>query len=518
MYSLYISLKSRLAVRLLWVALAVAAFAGCLMAQQGAGPSRAQLLSAQSASGPGFAAITQSSQQMGSSMPSLMNQVQVQGPFRGSIPRTGVNGQQTLTFDSALELAFRYNLGSTAASLAADQARGGLLAARSALLPTVTGSVSESVEKVNLAAEGFDASSLGSVGQYFPSTVGPFHFYTAQAQLSDNAFDLVAWRNFGAAREMAQAARLSSLDAREQLTLAVAGTYLQVMAASSLAEADRAAVKYGKTAYEQAKARGESGASAQIEVNRSLVEYHVAEQRLLGQEAEVRKLKMTLSRMIGLPIDAEFELLETLLEQSIGGLPIEEAYHRSENRRDLAAARAQLRAAEQAAKAANAERLPTLGVSGSFGVQGIDPNKGTDIYSGTASLSFPIFTGKRIQGDREQAQAALKMRQAELANATEEARMEVRIAWIDFDVALKQVELAEANQSLARETLTQSIDRFSAGAADSVEVVQSEESLASAEHDFVSSKFSAALARVSLARAMGEAEKEVPAILKGSKE
>jgi len=61
-------------------------------------------------------------------------------------------------------------------------------------------------------------------------------------------------------------------------------------------------------------------------------------------------------------------------------------------------------------------------------------------------------------------------------------------------------------------------DCAGAGAADSVEVVQSEESLASAEHDFIGSRFSAALARVSLARAMGEAEKDVPAILKGSKE
>ena len=51
-----------------------------------------------------------------------------------------------------------------------------------------------------------------------------------------------------------------------------------------------------------------------------------------------------------------------------------------------------------------------------------------------------------------------------------------------------------------------------------MEVVQSEESLASAEHDFIGSRFSAALARVSLARAMGEAEKDVPVILKGSKE
>ncbi len=510
---------SELAAVFLALMLEVALLPTGLLAQQGAGPSRAQLLNAQSASGPGFAAIVQSSQQMsGSSLPSLMNQVQVQGPFRDSVPQPDATAPGLLTFDRALEMAFRANLGSTAASLGAEQARGGQLAAHSALLPTITGSVSESVDKVNMAAQGMDAQSLGTVGQYFPPTIGPFHFYTAQAQFSQNAFDLVALRNYGAAKETAQAARLGSLDAREQLTLALAGVYLQGLAASSLAEADRAEVKYGKTAYAQAKARGESGAAAQIEVNRSLVEYQMAEQRLLGQEAEVAKLKMTLARMIGLPADAEFSLQEGLPEQSLDGLSLEEAYRRSESRRDLAAMRAQLRAAELSAKAAAAEYLPTVGVNGSYGVQGIDPNKGSGIYSGTASVTFPIFTGKRIQGDKAQAGAALKLRQAEVASAVEEARLEVRTAWIDFDVALKQVELAQANRSLARETLTQSIDRFSAGAADSVEVVQSEESLAAAEHDYVGSKFSAALARVSLARAMGEAEKDVPAILKGSKE
>jgi len=94
----------------------------------------------------------------------------------------------------------------------------------------------------------------------------------------------------------------------------------------------------------------------------------------------------------------------------------------------------------------------------------------------------------------------------------------VRTAWIDLDVALKQVGLAGANRDLARNTLAQSMDRFAAGAADSVEVVQSQESVAAADHDYIGSVFSAALARVSLARAMGEAEKEVPGILKGSKE
>jgi len=53
--------------------------------------------------------------------------------------------------------------------------------------------------------------------------------------------------------------------------------------------------------------------------------------------------------------------------------------------------------------------------------------------------------------------------------------------------------------------------------ADSVEVVNSQEQLASADHDYVGSLFSQNLAKITLAHAMGEAEKDLPDLLEGSK-
>ena len=209
----------------------------------------------------------------------------------------------------------------------------------------------------------------------------------------------MALRNYGAAKETAQAARLGSLDAREQLTLALAGTYLQAMAASSLAEADRAQVKYGKTAYEQARARGESGAAAQIEVNRSLVEYQMAQQRLLGQEAEVRKLKMTWRHDWAAGGRGVY-LAGVVPEQQLDGLSLEEAYRRSEKRWDLAAMHAQLRAAELSAKAAAAEYSADAGRQWFVWVQGIDPDKGSGDRQRHGQRQLSVFTGKRIQGDK----------------------------------------------------------------------------------------------------------------------
>jgi outer membrane protein TolC len=84
-------------------------------------------------------------------------------------------------------------------------------------------------------------------------------------------------------------------------------------------------------------------------------------------------------------------------------------------------------------------------------------------------------------------------------------------------VASDQIKVAQENRRLAAETLTQSIDRFSSGVTNSVEVVQSQETVALAEQDYISTLFSLNLSRISLAKATGQAEQFIPYMLKGNK-
>jgi outer membrane protein TolC len=74
------------------------------------------------------------------------------------------------------------------------------------------------------------------------------------------------------------------------------------------------------------------------------------------------------------------------------------------------------------------------------------------------------------------------------------------------DVARKNIEIATQNLSLTRQ-------RFDAGVSDNVEVVQSQEALASAHLDYINSVFSHNLAKLSLARAIGRAAESLPQFL-----
>jgi outer membrane protein TolC len=83
----------------------------------------------------------------------------------------------------------------------------------------------------------------------------------------------------------------------------------------------------------------------------------------------------------------------------------------------------------------------------------------------------------RIKSDIEQAQSVVAQRSAEYAGLQGRVDYEVRREFIDLAAAADQVALAQKNVGLARDTLTQSQDRFKAGVTDTVEVVQAQQTV-----------------------------------------
>ena len=66
--------------------------------------------------------------------------------------------------------------------------------------------------------------------------------------------------------------------------------------------------------------------------------------------------------------------------------------------------------------------------------------------------------------------------------------------------------MAQSRRALAQDQLVQSRDRFASGVADTVEVVQAQEVVSSAEQDYIASLNAHNLAKASVARATGPAE------------
>lgn len=81
----------------------------------------------------------------------------------------------------------------------------------------------------------------------------------------------------------------------------------------------------------------------------------------------------------------------------------------------------------------------------------------------------------------------------------------MRTAFLNLKAAKEQVDVAKQNVALANENVRRSKDRFTSGVTDTVEVVQAEQALASANDQYITSLYNHNFTKLSLARALGVA-------------
>ena len=218
--------------------------------------------------------------------------------------------------------------------------------------------------------------------------------------------------------------------------------------------------------------------------------------------------KLTLARVIGLPNGQEFRLTDSVPYASLDGITQEQALQQAYSTRpDYLSAKAQVRAAELARQAVAAENYPSLSTDTNYGDIG-SPNFGSShgTLGFAVTLNVPIFQGSRVRADKLQADSALQQRKAELADLEGQIDDQVRTAFFNLKSSSELVSVAESNIDLANQTLAQARDRFRAGVADNLEVVQAQESVASANQSYITSLYAFNLAKISLAQAIGVAE------------
>src|SRR5215472_16262677 len=418
----------------------------------------------------------------------------------GSVPSgTVTNEVLHLTLRDAINRAIRYNLGEIESGENARIARGQRLHALSALLPQVSAGATESVEQ-------FSSAQLGIKIPQAPAVVGPFSFSSAQASASQILFSFESIQRFRAAANTEQAAQLSYSDTLDVITLIVGNGYLQAIQASSRITAQEAQAKNAQALYDQAVDQLEAGTSPKIDVTRSGVQLHTEHYNLSIARNNFAIAKLNLSRAIGLPLGQAFDLADQLPYADIDAQTVEDALSTAyKSRSDFRASLSSLKSAQQQLSASRAERYPVLAASGDYGVQGPNFGRLHGAFTFQAGVSVPIFTGGRIKGDITEAEGALRQRKAEAENLRGQIDYDVRTAFLNLQAATEQVAVARQNVDLANENLSRSQERFAAGVTDSVEVVQAQQSLASANDQYISGLYNHNLAKLQLARALGVA-------------
>ncbi|HUI50184.1 MAG TPA: TolC family protein, partial [Terriglobales bacterium] len=350
-----------------------------------------------------------------------------------------------------------------------------------------------------------------------PASIGPFSYLDARINFSQSLFDWKLINNARAAKQSWKSAEYTYKDARDLVVLAVGYTYLQGIADEARIATAEAQVNTAQALYDQAEDQVKAGTSPAIDALRAKVELQTRQQQLIQARNNFAIQKLTIGRVIGLAPGQEIDLTDKSPYKAFDGMSVDDAVKRAlASRSDYQAALADERAAEFSRRGAVAGYFPSLSFNADYGTAGSHPSTATSVYDLRGTLSIPIFQGNSVHAAILQADARLEETRERVDNLRAQIDADARTALLNIQSAAQQVEVARSNIDLAEETLRQSEDRFRAGVTDTVEVVQSQEAVASAHEQYISSLYNYNFAKVSLARSLGMAEETVKNFFKGN--
>jgi len=427
-------------------------------------------------------------------------EAQVNPRLAGGVPQGTATGEvMSLDLQQAVNLGLQRNLAIVTGADDVRLARARRLVALNALLPNIEGRLSESVQQINL--ETFGLPPFPGI----PAIVGPFSVNDLRASTSFNVFNLPSIKGWQSARTLEEAARLSYDDLHDQVITAVVQLYIQSLTLSAEGDNIRAQLATAEALYKQASDQKSAGVAIGIDVLRSQVEVENQRQRLILNTASEEKSRLNLARANGLPAGQRIQL-QPLVDHFPTARPLDEylqmaAAHRS----DLKSAQRQVQAAELNSSAARSLWLPSVTFDANYGAIGRNPSDSHGTFAVAGGVNFPIFPGTRIKAAKEEAEAELSTRRAAYADLTARIDNEVRSAYLDMQAASDRLKVAEVNLRLADQTLEQARDRFAAGVTNNLEVVQAQQTVAAANETLISSRYGLEIARLSVARATGNA-------------
>ena len=414
-----------------------------------------------------------------------------------------------LTLGDAIQRGLKHNLGLILTGQNQQVSGGQRLQQLQELLPSVDADLKEAVQQTNLQAEGLRIPG-------FPAVIGPYGYTDARASLSWSLLNIASLKSYLASKHYFRGTQLSVQDARDLVVLTVGNAYLTCIADASLIESVQAQVATAKVSLDQAIANHQAGTAPLLDELRARVDYQTQQQSLISAQNQYDKDKIALARAIGLPLEQKFKLSDQAPYAAMDDLNANTLVQQAlSSRSDLQALGEQVEGAKDQKSAATAERYPTIDFEGDYGAIGANlrHSHGTGDASGT--LTVPVFEEGRLRGDARIAQSELDQRLAQLSDLNGQISADIRDSILDIQSAQQRVEVARSNVQLATEALSEAQQRYAAGVSDNLAVSQAQQAMAQADDQYVSSLYQHNVAKLSLARALGLADKNYQRYLGG---
>jgi len=335
-------------------------------------------------------------------------------------------------------------------------------------------------------------------------TVQAIDALSGQALAETTLFDLRALPLVRAARSEVEAQRLDSAELLRALAHDVATGYYTVLGAERLVAATEERVRVAQATLDEAKLRLEAGLAGRNDVTRTELELATARLAATRAASGVTSSRLSLGFLIGEEIDDR-----PLVEPGDPPLPeggrdawIADAQGA---RRDIAALAERAAEAEHLARVPRYALLPRLDARGTYRMTNESGLSGRrEDWNVALGLTWELFDGGTRRAVAAQRDAEATEARLQLDRLRRQVALEVADAATALDTAEASVDQAATRSDAARANAAEVRERYSAGLATVLEQADAAVEQFEAEVELVRQRYERALARLAVARALGE--------------
>lgn len=434
-----------------------------------------------------------------------------------------------------IEKGITGNLDVQQAVLRVLEARQGIIAARAAGLPSLSGNASYQRELLGargiLESEGayqdlnqladrlkpYDATVPGLSQGVVNGGTQALNQFAAPVNLYQYGLD-ASWELdlFGRVRRSVEQARAKARAQSEALNDAlivleseIVQAYIQLRGAQALETSQKENVRAANETLELTRRRQQNGLTTELDVDQARTQLDETRRQLPAYDKQIQQAMNTLSLLTGqTPGSVDDELLESRPLPRIPvvvdvGIPSTLARRRP----DIRQAEATLHAATAGVGVAVAAFYPDISLTGNLGMRALDAsyltNWASHFYSAGPAISLPIFTGGQLSANltlarAEQQEAALNYRGTVL-----NALREVEDALVAYRTDRASRDLLQDTLNSAQSTWSLAQSQYEHGLTSFIQVLDAERTVLSDRQALVQADVQIVNDIVTLYRALG---------------
>ena len=315
------------------------------------------------------------------------------------------------------------------------------------------------------------------------------------------------WVQYEQSKNQVKIAEMQFKAAEQDLILRVAQAYFDVLQSQdniAFINAQKAAITEQLAA---AKRNFEVGTATITDTHEAQARYDLAVAQEIAEQNSLNIRVRALEKLIGKPVGTLDSLVENKILKTDSGNIDDWANRAADGNVQAEIQRIAKAIADQEVQRNRAGHLPTLdAVAGytinnnqNFGIQQVD----TRTASIGVELNLPIYQGGLTSSRVREAVANQEKARQDLENATREAGLQARQAWLNVNSGIARVQALEQALDATKAQLDSTKLGLDVGVRTSLDVLNAEQQVLSARRDLAGARYAYLLAGLSLKAAVG---------------